>query len=292
MTDLRSALERYLSMRKGLGYKYQHQTRRLTDFVSFMEKCAAATITTKLALEWATLPPDRHASWALRLSDVRGLRASCRQSRSKNRGAACRHAPQSEAGQALCVQRLRDQCVAGGGAGPAAGGWASPMDLSHFVRADRCDRNAPVRGDGPGARRRRPGGWRAHASSDQVRQVAPRALASDDVHGAAPPTSIGAPHISEPVAARPSSSPSRAAGCCTSTCTASSGACRARSVCAGLAIEPGHACMTSGIPSPSGRCSAGIGMGETSRRSCLHSPHISATPACAIPTGTSRPARS
>jgi integrase len=73
MTDLRSALERYLSMRKGLEYKYQHQTRRLADFVSFMEKREAATITTKLALEWATLPPDRHASWALRLSDVRGF---------------------------------------------------------------------------------------------------------------------------------------------------------------------------------------------------------------------------
>jgi integrase len=73
MTDLRSALERYLGMRKGLGYKYQHQTRRLADFVSFMEKREAATITTKLALEWATLPPDRHASWALRLSDVRGF---------------------------------------------------------------------------------------------------------------------------------------------------------------------------------------------------------------------------
>jgi integrase len=73
MIDLRSALERYLSMRKGLGYKYQHQTRRLADFVSFMEKREAATITTKLALEWATLPPDRHASWALRLSDVRGF---------------------------------------------------------------------------------------------------------------------------------------------------------------------------------------------------------------------------
>ncbi|HKM69488.1 MAG TPA: tyrosine-type recombinase/integrase [Stellaceae bacterium] len=73
MTDLRSALERYLSMRKGLGYKYQHQTRRLADFVSFMEKREAATITTKLALAWATLPPDRHASWALRLGDVRGF---------------------------------------------------------------------------------------------------------------------------------------------------------------------------------------------------------------------------
>lgn len=73
MTDLRSALKRYLSMRKGLGYKYQHQTRRLADFVSFMEMREATTITTKLAMEWATLPPDRHASWTLRLTDVRGF---------------------------------------------------------------------------------------------------------------------------------------------------------------------------------------------------------------------------
>ena len=73
MTGLRSALERYLSMRQGLGYKYQHQARRLADFVSFMEKRKATTITTKLAVAWATLPPDRHASWALRLTDVRGF---------------------------------------------------------------------------------------------------------------------------------------------------------------------------------------------------------------------------
>ena len=70
MTSLRSALEQYLSMRQGLGYKYHHQTRRLTDFVTFMEKRKATTITTKLAMEWATLPPDRHATWALRLTDV------------------------------------------------------------------------------------------------------------------------------------------------------------------------------------------------------------------------------
>jgi len=73
MTDLHSALQRYLNMRKGFGFKYQHQTRRLADFVSFMEKSEATTITTKLALEWATLPPGRHASWALRLTDVRGF---------------------------------------------------------------------------------------------------------------------------------------------------------------------------------------------------------------------------
>ena len=73
MTDLRSALDRYLIMRQGFGYKYQKQARRLADFVSFMEARKATTITTKLALEWATLPPGRHASWASRLTDVRGF---------------------------------------------------------------------------------------------------------------------------------------------------------------------------------------------------------------------------
>lgn len=73
MTDLHSALQRYLHMRKGFGFKYQHQTRRLTDFVAFMDKRKATTVTTKLAMEWATLPAGRHASWALRLTDVRGF---------------------------------------------------------------------------------------------------------------------------------------------------------------------------------------------------------------------------
>ena len=73
MTGLRSALERYLSMRQGFGYKYQQQARRLASFVSFMEERKATIITAKLAMAWATLPPDRHASWALRLTDVRGF---------------------------------------------------------------------------------------------------------------------------------------------------------------------------------------------------------------------------
>jgi integrase len=73
MTDLRSLLERYLTVRKGLGYKYERQTRRLADFVTFMEKHKATTITTKLAMDWAMLPPERRASWAIRLNDVRGF---------------------------------------------------------------------------------------------------------------------------------------------------------------------------------------------------------------------------
>jgi integrase len=73
MTGLGIALERYLSMRQGLGYKYRHQAGRLRDFVSFMEGRKATTITTKLAIAWATLPPGRYASSAKRLSDVRGF---------------------------------------------------------------------------------------------------------------------------------------------------------------------------------------------------------------------------
>jgi integrase len=73
MTGLRSALERYLSMRQGLGYKYRDQASRLRDFVSFMEARKAKTITTKLTLAWATLPPRSHVSSARRLIDVRGF---------------------------------------------------------------------------------------------------------------------------------------------------------------------------------------------------------------------------
>jgi integrase len=73
MTDLRSALKRYLSMRQGLGYKYREQARDLGDFVSFLEKRKATTITTKLALAWATLAPRSHVSSALRLTAVRGF---------------------------------------------------------------------------------------------------------------------------------------------------------------------------------------------------------------------------
>jgi integrase len=61
-----------VSLRQGLGYKYQEQARRLRDFVSYMEGRKATTITTKLALAWATVPPS-HVSSARRLTDVRGF---------------------------------------------------------------------------------------------------------------------------------------------------------------------------------------------------------------------------
>src|SRR5208282_135189 len=218
MIDLRSALERYLSMRKGLGYKYQHQTRRLADFVSFMEKREAATITTKLALAWATLPPDRHASWALRLGDVRGF---------------ARHVanldPRTEvppAGMLPGLKRAKPYVY-------------SDSEINALLAA------ALALPPEDGLRR-----WTYHTLFGLIAVTGMRlseamGLEHGDVDLAAglltlrltkfgksrpcirrrarrcATMSIGAPHISDRVAARPSSSPSRAAGCCTSTCTAS-----------------------------------------------------------------------
>jgi len=182
MTDLRSALERYLSMRKGLGYKYQHQTRRLTDFVSFMEKCAAATITTKLALEWATLPPDRHASWALRLSDVRGFARHVANLDPRTEVPPVGMLPSLKRAKPYVYSDFEiNALLAAALALPPEDGlrrWTyhtlfgliavTGMRLSEAMGLEHGDVDL-----------------RAHASSDQVRQVAPRALASDDVHGAA-----------------------------------------------------------------------------------------------------------
>lgn len=73
MSTLRTALRDYLSLQRGLGYKYVHQERTLMSFTLFMEQRQTTVITTKLALEWATQSPGRHASWAIYLADVRGF---------------------------------------------------------------------------------------------------------------------------------------------------------------------------------------------------------------------------
>ncbi|AZO50286.1 MAG: integrase [Mesorhizobium sp.] len=70
MSRLRTALERYVGMRQGLGYKYHGPARRLSDFVTFMEACGAETVTTALAMKWVTLI-GRQPSWSIRLTDVR-----------------------------------------------------------------------------------------------------------------------------------------------------------------------------------------------------------------------------
>lgn len=70
MSRLRNALQCYVGMRQGLGYKYHGPARRLSDFVTFMEARGAETITRALAMEWVTLI-GRQPSWSIRLTDVR-----------------------------------------------------------------------------------------------------------------------------------------------------------------------------------------------------------------------------
>lgn len=74
MNTLREAVEDYLAMRRGLGFKLHRDGKRLLDFVSFLEERGATSITTSLALEWAQQPsPAQPATWGQRLSYVRGF---------------------------------------------------------------------------------------------------------------------------------------------------------------------------------------------------------------------------
>jgi integrase len=72
MSELRTALEDYLALRRTLGFKLRLAGRLLQNFVRFAEREGADRITTALALRWATQPADAQpAQWANRLGMVR-----------------------------------------------------------------------------------------------------------------------------------------------------------------------------------------------------------------------------
>ena len=74
MTGLAQSLDDYLSLRRGLGYKLEDAARLLRSFVAFAERADAGTITTELALRWASQPQGSSPIWlAHRLSAVRGF---------------------------------------------------------------------------------------------------------------------------------------------------------------------------------------------------------------------------
>ena len=74
MIRIRPAIADYLAVRRALGYKLEDHAWLLADFASFLEGRGAATITTELAMAWATLPADALPSWwAARLRVVRGF---------------------------------------------------------------------------------------------------------------------------------------------------------------------------------------------------------------------------
>lgn len=74
MTGIREAIDDYLAVRRALGYKLEDHGWLLADFASFLEAAGAGTVTTGLALDWATLPGKALPSWhAARLRVVRGF---------------------------------------------------------------------------------------------------------------------------------------------------------------------------------------------------------------------------
>jgi integrase len=74
MSPLRHRLDEYLAVRRALGYKLERAGKLLAQFVAFLEHRGAETVTTELALEWATLPPATGSNWhRQRLTVVRGF---------------------------------------------------------------------------------------------------------------------------------------------------------------------------------------------------------------------------
>lgn len=74
MNTLRQALQEYLSLRRGLGFKLREAGKELHDFVTFMGQQHADYITQELALAWAQQPSNvQPAYWSRRLSFVRGF---------------------------------------------------------------------------------------------------------------------------------------------------------------------------------------------------------------------------
>lgn len=74
MSALTQAVEDYLTVRRTLGYKLVDHGTLLPDFVAYLEGAGASTVTTELAVAWATQPTDTTRTWwGRRLAMVRGF---------------------------------------------------------------------------------------------------------------------------------------------------------------------------------------------------------------------------
>ncbi len=72
MSELRQAIDEYLSLRRSLGFELQRQETVLRRFVTFAERECAEYITTDLVLRWTSEPSNAQpATWAARVGTVR-----------------------------------------------------------------------------------------------------------------------------------------------------------------------------------------------------------------------------
>ena len=72
MSPLTQAVEDYIQLRRGLGFKLKDYGDYLHKFVAFLQAQGSSHITTRLALDFATLPNHQKAvSWARQLGILR-----------------------------------------------------------------------------------------------------------------------------------------------------------------------------------------------------------------------------
>ena len=138
MTTLRSALEKYLSMRKGLGYKYEQQTRRLASFVTFMEKRKARARSGDVAR-----PPRSHSAVGRGTDRLAPVRA--------DRPRAERRPPRGRCSRALHRQRAQGTMHAADGARSA-----HYPGMAQGACTEGSDSIVPQHARRPAQRRQRP----------------------------------------------------------------------------------------------------------------------------------------
>jgi integrase/recombinase XerD len=74
MSDLRQAATDYLAIRQALGFQLRGYDRLLGDLIEDLQRTGAPTLTTELAVAWATKPAGAQPfRWKTRLSIARGF---------------------------------------------------------------------------------------------------------------------------------------------------------------------------------------------------------------------------
>lgn len=80
MSALTEAVNDYLRVRRTLGYKLTDHGTLLPDFVAYLEAAGASTVTTELAVAWATQPTGTTQGWWGRRLAIVGVLATSRPS--------------------------------------------------------------------------------------------------------------------------------------------------------------------------------------------------------------------
>lgn len=74
MNVLTAELDRYLGLRRQMGFKLARAEKLLRQFVAYCEENGGDAVTAEVALEWAALPAGASPSWiAFRLNAARGF---------------------------------------------------------------------------------------------------------------------------------------------------------------------------------------------------------------------------